>query len=316
MSGADKKATGSASALAAASASTLGVETVGEEKIQPSDEVLLEKIRLRFQQYNSSIVEQQKKIAKVRAEQQAEITRLNAELAKARDEIDRKRSEVDELVKQHTGVLTAKDKHIASAEKRCEEARTALAETNTTLQSLKVEFQQLSEKLATTKADSDTLIAKAKQAFPLSGWQSIGRLHSFIFEEMARKYPFTHYQWGAIYNTETIRPVAINNWNRGVRVHFNGTYLQGDNGASLYMGSAMMTRDTDDAGTQATKKADGTAEFLHHYVSSTGKKIGGSNSCDFGMYVRKLAHPWKKVGCFVSMTDTPLSPVLPLPVRM
>lgn len=143
---------------------------MGEEKIQPSDEVLLEKIRLRFQQYNSSIVEQQKRFAKVRAEQQAEITRLNAELAKARDEIDRKRSEVDKLVKQHAGVLTAKDnKHIASAEKRCEEAQTALVETNSTLQSLRVESQQLSEKLATTKTDSDTLIAKAKLEFPFSG---------------------------------------------------------------------------------------------------------------------------------------------------
>jgi len=229
------------------------------------------------------------------AKQEAVITGLNTELAKVRDEFGRQRSEVDELVKKQAAVLADKDEQIASAEKKCQEAQRLLNETNTTLQLL------VREKLVPTKADAS--IAEAKQESPLSAWQSIGSLHSFVFEEMVRKYPFTHYQWGATYNTFTIRPVAINGWNRGVRVLCDGAYLQGDNGASLYMGSALMTRGTDDAGTQATKKADGTAEFLQHYVTSTGKKTGGSNKNSFGMYVRKLAHPWEKVGRFVTRTD-------------
>jgi len=230
------------------------------------------------------------------AKQQAEITRLNADLAKVRDEFDTKRSEVDELVKKHAVVLADKNSQIASAEKKSQEDRRSLAQANTALQLLR-------EKLVTTKADADASIARAKQEFPLSAWQSIGSLHSFVFEDMVRKYPFTHYQWGATYNTHTIRALAINGWNRGVHVFCNGTYLQGDNGASLYMGSALMTRGTADAGTQATKKADGTAEFLQHYVSSTGKKTGGSNKNAFGMCVRKFTHPWEKVGHFVTRTD-------------
>ena len=136
-----------------------------------------------------------------------------------------------------------------------------------------------------------------------SGWHTIGPLHSFVFEEMARKHPFTHFQWGATYNTRNIRPVTINIWNRGVRVHIDGAYLQLDNGKSLSMGSAMMTRGTDDAATKATKKADGSAEFLQHYVSATGKKQYGSNKNSFGMYVRKLARPWIRLGLFVTNKD-------------
>ena len=184
----------------------------------------------------------------------------------------------------------------------CAEQQTKITDLNAALMKERDEVQRLREQLAATKADADARVAEAKQAVPFLGWKNIGTLHSFNFEEMSRKYPFTHYQWGATYNTTTIRPVTINNWNRGLRVHIDGHYLQGDNGSSLYMGSAMMTRGTDDAGTQATKKADGSAEFLHHYVSPTGK-AKGSNANSFCMHVRKLAHPWTRVGSFVTTTD-------------
>ncbi|KAM3140635.1 hypothetical protein pb186bvf_007233 [Paramecium bursaria] len=89
-------------------------------------------------------------------------------------------------------------------------------------------------------------------------------------DDLLVKYPATQFKYYLRYNNLNPNKIIINNWNRGRRVSFPEFYPQGDDGGLLKFGTALFTKDTDDAVSKGL--------FYHRYYDFQSKLIGGNGN--------------------------------------
>ena len=106
-------------------------------------------------------------------------------------------------------------------------------------------------------------------------------------------YPHKMYAWGTDYNGHSIRDLTVTNWNKGLRIHTQVPYPQGDDVTTMKFGVASFTLGTDDEESKSGR-------FYHRYISldTTGYGMGketstsGNGYVDIPIYVRKIGSDW------------------------
>ena len=115
--------------------------------------------------------------------------------------------------------------------------------------------------------NADALHTHAGSARP---WRQVGNLNDYF--NLLQRYPHTRFEYGVTYNSYTIMPVLVNNWNSGYRIAGKYEYHIGDRfpwegGNSFTKGGAIWfwgTRSgTDDA-------CNNNNQFYHMYYWDTG----------------------------------------------
>ncbi|MEZ4472881.1 MAG: hypothetical protein R3F60_19265 [bacterium] len=130
-------------------------------------------------------------------------------------------------------------------------------------------------------------------------WRQIGNLNDFF--ALRAQYPFTHYEFGVTYNTQSILPVVFSGWNGGWRVTGQYDYIIGDRfpwegGNSFTHGGAIWTWDTQGAADNACNAAGSWYQYYYYQYgnpnphNSHGQTtFWASNGCSVpGLWVREL----------------------------
>lgn len=102
----------------------------------------------------------------------------------------------------------------------------------------------------------------------INPWMPVGNMNDY--DNIVKKYPHLDFEWGVRYNSYSITPVEVTNWNRGIRIIVRNLYTHGDDASSFHRGTAMWTRGTDDAESK-------NGWFHHRYVGADMKPCCGSN---------------------------------------
>ncbi|MCA9538597.1 MAG: hypothetical protein KC620_06895 [Myxococcales bacterium] len=144
--------------------------------------------------------------------------------------------------------------------------------------------------------NADALHTHARASNP---WRQVGNLNDFW--NVRGQYPFTHYEFGVTYNTQSILPVVFSGWNGGWRVMGQYDYLIGDRfpwegGNSFTKGGAVWVWDTRGVADDACNNAGSWYQYYYYNAGSPNSHNGhgdtqfwASNSCSVPtLYVREL----------------------------
>lgn len=130
-------------------------------------------------------------------------------------------------------------------------------------------------------------------------WREIGNLNDYL--RLVAQYPHTHWQYGVTYNSYSIVPVVINNWNGGYRVVGQYDYIVGDRfpwegGGSFTHGGSVWFWDTQSGVDNACNAAGSWYQYYYYRLGNPNTHNGqgetqwwGSNGCSVPtLWVREL----------------------------